>query len=131
MNRGVRAPGAMSLLGLVLAGCGTLDAAAGTSETAGLGSDATSAPTLDDAGSTAAAGDTTGESASSGNGGTEASGSDDTGTTGGDPGVPGAWCTAIPDCAAPLPHPGPAIDWAQSESSFVVASGGQAVHAGV
>src|SRR5690606_21461734 len=31
----------------------------------------------------------------------------DSGSTGGDPGVPGAWCTAIPDCAAPLPNPGP------------------------
>lgn len=43
----------------------------------------------------------------------------------GDPGgVPGAWCTPIPSCEAPLPNPGPALGWAHTESSLASATGG-------
>ncbi len=44
-------------------------------------------------------------------------------STTGDGGVPGAWCEPIPTCDAPLPDPGPPIDWEHTETTLVVASG--------
>ncbi len=50
-------------------------------------------------------------------------GDESTGSTGGDCGVPGAWCGPVPTCDAPLPNAGPELDWNETESTFVVASG--------
>jgi hypothetical protein len=52
----------------------------------------------------------------------DATSSGESSTTGGG-GVPGAWCEPIPTCDAPLPDPGPAIDWEHTETTLVVASG--------
>jgi hypothetical protein len=107
----------------VLGSCGTLEPAAGagtigsesSTESSGVSQASTGGPASEDD----TAGSSLGPEADTSAG--EVTG--DTGTSGGETGVPGAWCVPIPDCAAPLPNPGPEIPWEQGESSLVVASG--------
>jgi len=75
-----------------------------------------------DTGGTASTGTSADGSSSTttGGGGSES----ESGSTGADTQVPGAWCEAIPSCLAPLPDPGPMLEWEHTESSLVVASGG-------
>lgn len=127
MSRRGSASGVVPFALCVVSSCGAPDGAAATQATdidptaasvadaTGEGDSSSGAPTGTAADADADAGADEGTSTGSPPG--------DSGSTGSDPGVPGAWCTEIPDCAAPLPNPGPELPWEHSESTFVVASG--------